>query len=121
MEYITTDVSLQGNSLVHNAPLDINNNYQEYNTIGPLNYTGVLPGMDNTTDNFYYVVENRIKNSKDSEKAVVLKDRLLKELQEFDESTIEDKEKENPLLIEFNNILKKFKEGIINYRMNLLK
>ena len=75
MEYITTDVSLQGNSLVHNAPLDINNNYQEYNTIGPLNYTGVLPGMDNTTDNFYYLVENRVKKNKSSEKAVVLKDR----------------------------------------------
>lgn len=109
MDYITTDVSMQGNSMVHNAPLDINNNYQEYNTIGPLNYTGVLPGMDNTTDNFYYVVENRIKNRKESEKAVVLKERLLKELQEIDESIIE--EKENPLLIEFNNVLKKFKEG----------
>ena len=80
MEYITTDVPLQGNSMVHNAPLDINNNYQEYNTIGPLNYTGVLPGMDNTADNFYYVVENKLKNSKESEKAVVLKGWFIKRI-----------------------------------------
>ncbi len=101
-------------NMFHGNTIQINENvqFQEYNTIGPMNYTSVLPNMDNTTDNFYYLIENRVKNTKESNKAIVLKDRLLKELQELDENTIEELEKkENPLLNEFNVVLKKFKEG----------
>ena len=111
MEYIPT---LQDTGMAQDNSVNFNENIQfhEYNTIGPLNYTTVLPNMDNTTDNFYYLVENNVKNSKDSEKAVVLKERLLKELQEIDDLEIKELEKkENPNLVEFNNVLAKFKEG----------
>jgi len=115
MEYINSEVSLHGNPIIQNVPLDIN---QEFNTIGPQytnilpEYTNILPGMDNSTDNFYYVVENRIKNNKQTEKAIVLKERLLKELHEIDDNEIEELEKkDNSLLDEFNGVLKKFKDG----------
>ena len=109
MEYINSDISLHGNPVIHE---NLSENIHEYNTIGPMNYTPVLPSMDNTTDNFYYLVENRVKKNKSSEKAVVLKDRLLKELHEMDDYSIEELEKkENPLLDEFNLVLNKFKEG----------
>lgn len=110
MEYVNTDISLQGNPVIQEN-LSESIHLHDYNTIGPMNYSSVLPSMDNTTDNFYYLVENRVKNNKSSEKAVVLKDRLLKELQEMDDYSIDElKKKENPLLEEFNDFLKKFKE-----------
>ena len=101
-------------NMFHGNTIQFNENvqFQEYNTIGPMNYTSVLPSMDNTTDNFYYLIENRAQKSKESNKAVVLKDRLLKELQELDENTIEEIEKKGPLLNEFNVVLKKFKRRL---------
>ena len=53
MEYINSDISLHGNPVIHE---NLSENIHEYNTIGPMNYTPVLPSMDNTTDNFYYLV-----------------------------------------------------------------
>ena len=45
MEYIDSDIILQDRPIIH----EINH---DYNTNIPINYTSVLPGMDNTTDNF---------------------------------------------------------------------
>lgn len=111
MEYINNDISLHGNpEIQENFSETIH--LQDFNTIGPMNYSSVLPSMDNTTDNFYYLVENRVKKTKGSEKAVVLKDRLLKELHEMDDNLIDEFEKkDNPILNEFNDVLKKFKDG----------
>ena len=69
MEYINNDISLHGNpeiqenfsETIHLQDFpEIQENFsetihlQDFNTIGPMNYSSVLPSMDNTTDNFYY-------------------------------------------------------------------
>ena len=55
MEYVNSDISLQGDPVIQENLIE---NFQGYNTIVPMNYSTVLPSMDNTTDNFYYLVDN---------------------------------------------------------------
>ena len=100
LEYTSVDAIVD---ILPNSELNILPNNEVFpNGYNDTSYFG------NSIDNFYYIVENNINKNKDNEKIINLKDRLLKELNESDDISLE--EKSNPLLDEMNEVLTKFKK-----------